>query len=65
MHLKDRIQIRIWKLLPPNFPTDLAEAFDDAKRAFWKAAAPAELSKEKMVPRLSAAGAAGVPGSDR
>ena len=45
MNLKDRIQIRIWRLLPPNFPTDLAEAFDDAKRAFWKAAAPAELSK--------------------
>lgn len=48
MNLKDKIQVRIWRLLPPNFPTDLAEAFDDAKRAFWKAAAPAELSKEKM-----------------
>ncbi len=49
MNLKDKIQIRIWKLLPPNFPTDLAEAFDDAKRAFWKAAAPAELAKEKLL----------------
>ena len=48
MTFKDKLQIKIWKLLPPNFPTDLAEAFDDAKRAFWKAAAPAELSKEKM-----------------
>ena len=48
MNLKDKIQVRIWRLLPPNFPTDLAEAFDDAKRAFWKAAAPAELSKENM-----------------
>ena len=49
MKLKDKIQLRIWMLLPPNFPTDLAEAFDGAKRAFWKAAAPAELSKEKIV----------------
>ena len=48
MKLKDKIQLRIWTLLPPNFPTDLAEAFDDLKRAFWKAAAPAELAKEKL-----------------
>ena len=49
MKLKDKIQLRIWMLLPPNFPTDLAEAFDGAKRAFWKAAAPAELAREKIV----------------
>ena len=48
MKLKDKIQLRIWTLLPPNFPTDLAEAFDDLKRAFWKAAAPAALAKEKV-----------------
>lgn len=45
---KDKVKIKLWNLLPPNFPTDLSEAFDDAKRAFWKAVAPAELSKEKM-----------------
>ena len=48
MNLKDRIQIRIWRLLPPNFPTDLADAFDMLKRGFWKAAAPAEIAEEKM-----------------
>ena len=49
MRMKDNLQIIIWKLLPPNFPTDLAEAFDGAKRAFWKAAAPAALAKEKVM----------------
>lgn len=49
MNLKDKIQIRIWKLLPPNFPTDLADAFDMLKRGFWKAAAPAALAKEKGI----------------
>ena len=51
MRMKDNLQIIIWKLLPPNFPTDLAEAFDGAKRAFWKAAAPAALAKEKVMQR--------------
>ena len=47
MTWKDKLQIKLWKLLPPNFPTDLAEAFDDLKTGFWKAAAPAALAKEK------------------
>lgn len=47
MTFMDKLQVKLWRLLPPNFPTDLAEAFDDAKRAFWKAAAPAEVAKEK------------------
>lgn len=49
MTFLDRLQIKIWRLLPPNFPTDLAEAFDGAKRTLWKAAAPAEVAKEKIL----------------
>ena len=44
----NKLQAKIWRILPPNFPTDLAEAFDDVKRGFWKAAAPAALAKEKV-----------------
>ena len=32
MTFADRLQVKLWRLLPPNFPTDLAEAFDDAKQ---------------------------------
>ena len=48
MKFKDKVLVRAACLLPPNFPTDLAEAFDDLKRAFWKAAAPAAFAKEKI-----------------
>lgn len=43
-----KLSIRVGRLLPANFPTNLAEAFDQAKRSFWKAAAPTELAKEKI-----------------
>ena len=49
MKFMETAQIKIWKILPANFPTCWTEAFDDAKKAFWKAAAPAELAKEKML----------------
>lgn len=48
MKLTTKLWAKAMRLLPPNFPTDLAEAFDGAKRSFWKAAAPAELAKEKV-----------------
>ena len=49
MNLKNKMWITIVRILPPNFPMDLAEAFDDVKRGFWKAAAPATLAKEKVL----------------
>lgn len=48
MKLTTKLWAKVYSILPPNFPTDLAEAFDGAKRSFWKAAAPAELAKEKI-----------------
>ena len=49
MNLKNKVWTTIARILPPNFPTDLAEVFDDVKRGFWKAAAPAALAKEKVL----------------
>ena len=49
LKMKEKLWVTAKRILPPNFPTDLAEAFDGAKRAFWKAAAPAALAKEKIV----------------
>ena len=47
--LRNELMVLWSRITPPNFPTDLAEALDGLKRAFWTAAAPAAYAKERSV----------------
>ena len=48
MTIRNKLFVAWSRIMPANAPTDLAEAFDDLKRGFWKAVAPAAIAKEKV-----------------
>lgn len=48
MTIRNKLLVAWSRIMPANAPTDLAEAFDDLKRGFWKAISPAALAKERV-----------------